>query len=76
MCFDETMFQMGAAYEVCGMRDTGPYDWPGIAGGKYALAIHTRPLTLTWEELLEFVQDPTVGAWTNEAVHRWREGRH
>jgi hypothetical protein len=72
---DRSDFGTGAMHEVAGIRRPDSDHWRTIVGGNFDLVAQIEPLSLTWEELLEFTGDPNVERWNGEAIRRWKAGR-
>jgi hypothetical protein len=73
---DRGDFGSGAVHEVAGMPGPDSDHWQAIVGGSSGLAIQTKPLTFTWDELLAFINDRSVDRWTFETAHRWKYERN
>jgi hypothetical protein len=73
---DQGDFGTGGVHEVAGMPGPGSDRWQTIVNENFALAIQIKPLTLTWDELLDFANDPTVDRWTFDTAHQRKYGRN
>jgi hypothetical protein len=73
---DRGDFGAGAVHEVAGTPAPDSDRWQVIVSRNFTVAIQTKPLTFTWEELLDFVNDPTVDRWTFDSAHRWKHGQN
>jgi hypothetical protein len=73
---DRGDFGSGAVHEIAGTPVPYSDRWQTIVGRSSTLGIQTKPLTLTWDELLDFVNDQNIDRWTFEAAHRWKYGRN
>jgi hypothetical protein len=75
LCVEQFAFGSGAVFDIGDLRDQGPDGLQTIVNGAFALKLPRTWPTLTWDELLGFINDPTVPEWNVEAVQQWKAER-
>jgi hypothetical protein len=72
MCVENLKFGSGAVFDTLELRYDGPDGMQTYLHGAGALKLRNAWPTLSWDELIGFINDPSVDQWSVEAVQKWK----